>query len=153
MRSAGNNTISLYCPQGTVSSLLRSPPYSAFTERLLTVPVSALFLLEHLRLSRDSSLHDVNELLPRHLAYAERHASNPPALATDSCLLLADFLFTALLPAAAFGNVETRSIIEANRKLLHGKVQRDCSMQHAGVAQSKTLSSGERYDWQRCLTD
>ena len=32
-----------------------------------------------------------------------------------------DFLFTALLPAAAFGNVETRSIIEANRKLMQGK--------------------------------
>ncbi|KAK9813760.1 hypothetical protein WJX73_007780 [Symbiochloris irregularis] len=31
------------------------------------------------------------------------------------------FLFTALLPAAAFGNVETRSIIESNRKLIQGK--------------------------------
>ena len=33
------------------------------------------------------------------------------------------FLFTALLPAAAFGSVETRSIVEAARKLIEGKVR------------------------------
>ena len=31
------------------------------------------------------------------------------------------FLFTALLPASAFGSVETRSIVESARKLLEGK--------------------------------
>ena len=36
------------------------------------------------------------------------------------------FLFTALLPAAAFGSVETRSIVEAARKLIEGKVWQDC---------------------------
>ena len=33
------------------------------------------------------------------------------------------FLFTALLPAACFGNVEEKSIIESIRKILRGKVR------------------------------